>query len=122
MLRNTLFAALLTLGMSLSVQAIPTPDLPTPATSMGSLTATSPMGSTENPHKGIDAANPIPHDIAAFVPIKKDVNQCMACHQLAKDESAPRGFIPKSHMTGSDLDNRRFVCTTCHMPVQSPEK
>lgn len=66
----------------------------------------------------------IPHSIEDMLPITKDNNTCLSCHDksIAKDVGATP--IPASHyydfrhdkITGSVISDARFNCTQCHVP------
>ena len=65
----------------------------------------------------------IPHDIQSFVPITRDNNMCVGCHQQpdkvgqkTKGQPTP---LPASHyvdVKANTLNMGRFVCTQCHAP------
>lgn len=67
----------------------------------------------------------IPHAIAEFLPITREDNQCIDCHQVEEKEEGGPTPIPPSHFV--DLRNApdtrrdtvagaRYVCVTCHIP------
>ncbi len=80
------------------------------------------FGSERNTHRVEEAPKAIPHPINRFIPITKDTNYCAMCHLPAK--SLQRGYMemPITHMTKNGMDPRREPCTTCHMPMFTPEK
>lgn len=66
----------------------------------------------------------IPHDIASFVPITREMNMCQGCHvqpamagkKVAKGMPVP---APVSHyvdVKAGELYMGRYVCTQCHRP------
>ncbi len=68
----------------------------------------------------------IPHAIADFLPITRDQNSCIDCHELPgpkkKGEPTP---LPRSHYVdwrhdqGKKLEKHagaRWICTACHVP------
>ena len=66
----------------------------------------------------------IPHSTDGLVPITKDNNMCLSCHDkaIAKDVGATP--MPETHYfnfytnksTGDVISDTRFVCTSCHVP------
>jgi len=69
----------------------------------------------------------IPHAIGDFLPITRDVNMCIECHELPgpkrKGEPTP---LPRSHYVDWRHDQgkvlakpagARWVCTACHAPL-----
>ncbi|MBZ7946260.1 nitrate reductase cytochrome c-type subunit [Campylobacter sp. RM10541] len=66
----------------------------------------------------------IPHSIADMLPITKDNNTCLSCHDksIAKDVGATP--LPASHYydfrrnksTKDSISDARFNCTQCHVP------
>ncbi|MCX2682992.1 nitrate reductase cytochrome c-type subunit [Campylobacter sp. MIT 21-1685] len=75
--------------------------------------------------RGYENAPPlIPHDINDMIPITKDNNTCISCHDkfIAADVGATP--IPATHYynyrlnksTGDSLTEARFNCTQCHVP------
>ncbi|MBZ7951924.1 nitrate reductase cytochrome c-type subunit [Campylobacter sp. RM9939] len=66
----------------------------------------------------------IPHSIADMLPITKDNNTCLSCHDksIAKDVDATP--LPASHYydfrrnksTKDSISDARFNCTQCHVP------
>jgi cytochrome c-type protein NapB len=77
-----------------------------------------------------DTAPPqIPHNVEAFIPVTRNNNQCMGCHnnpamwgKKVKGLATP---IPPTHYTSTDqapgksanqLSGARYICTQCHMP------
>jgi nitrate reductase (cytochrome), electron transfer subunit len=72
----------------------------------------------------------IPHDISDFLPITRDSNMCLACHNQPgqwgkKRDKGMATPIPPSHYTDlrnapgkvtENLINARFNCNQCHVP------
>ncbi len=85
----------------------------------------------------------IPHTVEGFVPIKANMNMCLACHMPAVAVALKSTSIPKSHFTdyrpavveneglytvdakegeviandlGAELNKARYNCTQCHVP------
>jgi cytochrome c-type protein NapB len=64
----------------------------------------------------------IPHSIRGYQ-ITKNFNKCMDCHAWDKTRESGATRVSETHFKGYDgrkLDNispRRYVCTTCHVPV-----
>lgn len=66
----------------------------------------------------------IPHALDGMLPITKDNNTCLSCHDkgIAKDVGATA--IPATHYydfrhnkkTGDVISDTRFNCTQCHVP------
>ncbi len=65
----------------------------------------------------------IPHDIEDFVPITREDNECLGCHdpKEAKDADAPP--TPASHLYDmrrnkklTGVNNANYNCTLCHVP------
>jgi len=73
----------------------------------------------------------IPHGVADLLPITREQNMCLACHQLEEKEEGLPTPIPKSHYV--DLRNAeaqprdtvagaRYICVTCHVaPTDAPQ-
>lgn len=87
-----------------------------------------PAGMAKRFDRSFENAPPfIPHDTEGLVPITKDLNMCVTCHmpEFAKDSGATP--IPASHLydirnkkdLAGQLDDERYVCTTCHVEQQS---
>jgi cytochrome c-type protein NapB len=65
----------------------------------------------------------VPHDIQNLVPITRDNNMCISCHQQpamigqkTKGQPTP---LPATHyvdVKANSLNMGRFVCTQCHTP------
>jgi cytochrome c-type protein NapB len=67
----------------------------------------------------------IPHAIGDFLPITRDDNQCIDCHQVDEKEEGEPTPIPASHFVDfrNAPDTRRdavagarYVCVSCHVP------
>ncbi len=89
----------------------------------------------DTPTRGKTLARPyagmppqIPHDIADMLPITREENACLACHDPsnAEREADDGKPIPASHFIdfrnapgkkGTHLAGARFNCTACHVPV-----
>jgi cytochrome c-type protein NapB len=70
----------------------------------------------------------VPHAVADFMPITRDENWCVDCHDLdwmdpEEDEPTP---VPFSHYMdlrgdsddiGEEIVGARWVCVSCHVPV-----
>lgn len=75
------------------------------------------------PRAYLGAPPQVPHDIQNFVPITRESNMCVGCHQQPdkigqkiKGQPTP---LPLSHYVDAkagDLNMGRFVCTQCHTP------
>ncbi len=76
------------------------------------------------PRAFLDAPPQVPHDIKDMVPITRDNNMCVACHQLpdrvgkrkVKGQPTP---LPASHYVDVKANNMhmgRYNCTQCHTP------
>jgi cytochrome c-type protein NapB len=90
-----------------------------------------PPGKSEVLPRGYPGAPPqIPHDIAYFLPITAQSNQCIVCHNRPDERGKPHAAgvptpMPVSHYT--DLRNEpgkvtdhligaRYNCNQCHVP------
>ena len=68
----------------------------------------------------------IPHDIAGYLPITLQRNQCLKCHDVEKmKEPEDPTPIPPSHhvdwrnapgVVRKEIAGARWVCTSCHVP------
>lgn len=66
----------------------------------------------------------IPHDISEMLPITKDNNTCLSCHDKAIAADVGATPLPASHYydfrhnktTGDNISDTRFNCTQCHVP------
>lgn len=66
----------------------------------------------------------IPHDVADMLPITKDNNTCLSCHDKAIAKDVGATAIPATHYydfrknksTGDVISDTRFNCTQCHVP------
>ncbi|EJK3601909.1 nitrate reductase cytochrome c-type subunit [Campylobacter jejuni] len=66
----------------------------------------------------------IPHAIEDLLPITKDNNMCLSCHDKAIAADASATPLPASHYydfrhnktTGDMISDSRFNCTQCHVP------
>jgi len=81
------------------------------------------------PRAYLNAPPQIPHDIESFLPVSKDHNMCLQCHnrpdqqgKVAEHQPTP---IPASHYTDlrfapdkvtHSLIGARYICTQCHVP------
>lgn len=104
-----------------SVFAVPTPEAPTyPAAFPGTAELL--------PRAYPDAPPQIPHEVETLLPITRDNNACLQCHNRPDligqkiPESQPTP-IPKSHyaeldpgQTTGEVSGARFVCSQCHVP------
>ncbi len=79
--------------------------------------------------RAFDGSPPvIPHGIVDFLPITRQENLCLDCHEPAKGAARVEGEptpIPRSHLTdlraapeavGDQVVGARYVCTACHVP------
>lgn len=65
----------------------------------------------------------IPHDITGMLPIAREDNMCIGCHEPDHASAAGATPIPKSHFTdldtgkdlGNTLDGKRYNCMQCHV-------
>jgi cytochrome c-type protein NapB len=68
----------------------------------------------------------VPHAVAEFLPITREVNACIECHQVAEKAEGEPTPIPASHY--EDLRNApgktrpspvgsRYNCTACHVSL-----
>jgi len=113
---------------------------------MGVFDAAAP-GASQLIERAFENAPPmIPHTTSGFLPIKKDMNMCLTCHDPKYAEATKSTPIPKSHFMsfrpeivevggviknyddnefsntvtekdlGEKLNHARFNCTQCHVP------
>jgi len=68
----------------------------------------------------------IPHEITDFVPIRRNGNECVECHDRARALESGAVPIPESHYrdlrrapdTARDgIAGARYVCVSCHVPL-----
>jgi cytochrome c-type protein NapB len=66
----------------------------------------------------------VPHGIADFLPITREQNFCMDCHQVAEKVEGEPTPIPPSHyvdlrnapdLSQDEVVGARFRCTACHV-------
>ena len=86
----------------------------------------SPGGNDRLPRAWGAAPPRIPHDIAGYLPITLQRNQCLKCHDVEKmKEPEDPTPIPPSHhvdwrnapgVVGKEIAGARWVCTSCHVP------
>jgi len=88
-----------------------------------------PGASNVLPRAYLNAPPQIPHNIESFLPVGKDHNICLQCHDrpdqqgtVAEHQPTP---IPASHYTDlrfapdkvtRSLIGARYICTQCHVP------
>ncbi len=65
----------------------------------------------------------IPHDIEGFVPITREDNQCLGCHDPVESADAEAPAAPASHLFDlrrnkklTTVNNANYNCTQCHVP------
>ena len=66
----------------------------------------------------------IPHEIGDYIPITRDANECIGCHQTEKRTAASDPVpLPQSHYVNPRTGARtktvasvRYNCTACHVP------
>ena len=66
----------------------------------------------------------IPHEISDMLPITRDNNSCLSCHDKSVASSVGATPIPPTHYfnyrtdkkTGDQINDARFNCTQCHVP------
>jgi len=81
------------------------------------------------PRAYLNAPPQIPHNIESFLPVGKDHNLCLQCHdrpdQQGKTAEHQPTPIPASHYTDlrfapdkvtHSLIGARYICTQCHVP------
>lgn len=101
-------------------------DLYTENTTIGDKTSYSTVAAGESKvyERAFENAPPmISHDIEGMLPITKNVNSCLGCHDPMIASSVNATSVPKSHMF--DMRNEsalatvsyaRYNCTQCHAP------
>jgi cytochrome c-type protein NapB len=109
-----------------SVFAVPTPEAPSYPTAL--------PGTAETLPRAYPSAPPqIPHEVESLLPITRDNNACLNCHnkpyligqKIPQSQPTP---IPKSHYkeidpgkTTGEVSGARFVCSQCHAPQAEVE-
>ena len=102
-----------------SVFATPAPPAPRPNTA-------DPAEGQRLPRAYRGAPPRIPHGIADFVPITRERNACVECHDPATASESGAVPLPASHyrdlrraprVQGKDVVGARYVCVSCHVPV-----
>lgn len=93
--------------------------------------SSAPPGQSKLLPRAFSGAPPqIPHDIRDFLPITRENNLCIACHNLpdqwgTKREAGAATPIPATHYTDrrnapdkvtDHLINARYNCNQCHVP------
>ncbi|RMH60691.1 MAG: nitrate reductase [Calditrichaeota bacterium] len=65
----------------------------------------------------------IPHNIEDFVPITREDNECLSCHDPNEAEEAEAPSVPASHLYDlrrnkplDHVNNANYNCTLCHVP------
>lgn len=65
----------------------------------------------------------VPHDISDMLPITKDNNMCISCHEPSIAEAVGATPLPKTHFynfktrkVADTMQETRFNCVTCHTP------
>ena len=109
------------LNMGLSVFDTPTPD--TYTYSDGKPGYNDPL-----PRAWEEAPPQIPHQVAKFLPVTAEDNQCLDCHDVPKYIDKPKNMdrskkskspMSEEHYASSNMDElsgARFNCTQCHVP------
>jgi nitrate reductase cytochrome c-type subunit len=68
----------------------------------------------------------IPHGVADFLPITRDENGCLMCHQPGEKEEGEPTPLPESHLTdlrkepavkGEEAVGARVNCVMCHVSL-----
>jgi len=68
----------------------------------------------------------IPHEITDFVPIRRNENACVECHDRSRAPESGAVPIPESHYRDlrrapdarrETLAGARYVCVSCHVPL-----
>lgn len=64
----------------------------------------------------VGAPSPVPHPVAAYLPITIAQNKCLVCHREQPEGAARRkGEIPRSHYAApGQLAGERCECMLCH--------
>lgn len=72
----------------------------------------------------------VPHAVADLLPITRDANLCVDCHDLEEGGEGLPTPIPPSHRTdlrrspqqvGEGVVGARWLCITCHVPTTDAE-
>ncbi|RMF72317.1 MAG: nitrate reductase [Acidobacteria bacterium] len=87
-----------------------------PAADIEPVTA-EPGESARRPRPYAIAPPVIPHSVDGLLPITREENACLGCHdpEMAEDMEAPA--VPASHFVEpGTLDGRRWPCVACHTP------
>lgn len=65
----------------------------------------------------------IPHDVEGMLPITRDNNSCLGCHDPAVAPSVGATAVPKSHLFDmrkqtvlATVSHARYNCSQCHAP------
>jgi nitrate reductase (cytochrome), electron transfer subunit len=84
-----------------------------------------PGGKPLPPRLGLQIPPVIPHGVADLLPIKRDQNACLDCHQIPGPKKAGEPTpLPASHyldyrnggkQAGDKVAGARFICTACHV-------
>ena len=73
----------------------------------------------------------VPHRVEEFLPVTAEDNQCLDCHDVPKYMDRPFNMdrskkskmpMPEGHYANAELDeidNARFNCTQCHVPLSN---
>jgi len=68
----------------------------------------------------------IPHEITDFIPIRRNENECVECHDRARATESGAVPIPVSHYRDlrrapdqgrETVAGARYVCVSCHVPL-----
>jgi cytochrome c-type protein NapB len=66
----------------------------------------------------------VPHGVADMLPITRDDNMCLACHQLEERVEGMPTPVPRSHYVDlrhapkeirDEVAGARYVCSSCHV-------
>ena len=138
-------ATLLLFGLSLAVAGLSIESGGIPDTKIG-LSKTSVFDVADPPPVNKDISDPgegelllrafqdapplIPHGVAEFLPITRNDNQCIDCHEVPEKEPGEPTPIPKSHFTdlrnapakvGEMVVGARYICVSCHLSQTSAD-
>lgn len=69
----------------------------------------------------VGAPGTIPHPVESYLPITKDVNNCLMCHKAAASADRKAGEIPLTHIKDGKVTGDRWKCTLCHAPSTPAE-
>ncbi len=104
-------------------------DLYTENTTTGDKTSYSTVTAGESKvyERAFENAPPmIPHDVEGMLPITKNYNSCLGCHDPEVASAVNATAVPKSHMFDmrhetvlATVSNARYSCTQCHAPQSS---